>query len=183
MPRRRPEPPAADVEPAAPIRVYPRWMIRRDMAEVLAIEHASFDYPWDEDEFLRHLRQPHYIGMVAEHGERIVGYMVYELLKGQIRVPDFATHPGFRRRGIGRQMVDKLVGKLSLHRRTRLVLSVRETNLPAQLFFRRQGFRATEILRDHHPDTGESAYLMQYALDAGPVIPAYAMEWDGTREC
>jgi ribosomal-protein-alanine N-acetyltransferase len=60
-------------------------MIRRDMPEVLAIEHASFEYPWCEEEFLRVLRQRNCIGMVAEQGERIVGFMVYELHRNKIQ--------------------------------------------------------------------------------------------------
>jgi ribosomal-protein-alanine N-acetyltransferase len=140
-------------------------MIRRDMPEVLAIEHASFEFPWCEEEFLRVLRQRNCIGMVAEHGERIVGFMIYELYRNKIHVLDFATHADFQRRGVGRQMVSKLVGKLSAQRRNRIGLYVRETNLRAQLFFRVMGFRAVEVLRDHYADTGEDAYSMQYHLD------------------
>jgi [ribosomal protein S18]-alanine N-acetyltransferase len=149
----------------AQTRVHIRWMIRRDMPEVLAIEHANFEYPWCEEEFLRVLRQRNCIGMVAEHGERIVGFMIYELHRTKIHVLDFATHAEFSRRGVGRQMIVKLVGKLSTQRRNRIALYVRETNLQAQLFFRVLGFRAMEVVREHYPDTGEDAYSMQYHLD------------------
>jgi ribosomal-protein-alanine N-acetyltransferase len=147
------------------VRVHIRWMIRRDMPEVLAIEHASFDYPWCEEEFLRVLRQRNCIGMVAEHGERVVGFMIYELHKSKLQVLNFAVAPEFRRMGVGHQMVAKLVGKLSSHRRTRIVLLCRETSLSSQLFFRVQGFRATEVVREHYEDTGEDAYVMQYLYD------------------
>jgi ribosomal-protein-alanine N-acetyltransferase len=149
----------------AQTRVHIRWMIRRDMPEVLAIEHTSFEYPWCEEEFLRVLRQRNCIGMVAEHGERIVGFMIYELHRNKIHVLDFATQSDFRRRGVGRQMIAKLVGKLSNQRRNRIALFIRETNLAAQLFFRVSGFRATEVVREHYLDTGEDAYLMHYHLD------------------
>ena len=149
----------------AQTRVHIRWMIRRDMPEVLAIEHASFEYPWCEEEFLRVLRQRNCIGMVAEYGERIVGFMIYELHRNKIHVLDFAAHPEFRRRGVGHQMVLKLVGKLSGQRRNRIALYVRETNLAAQLFYRVNGFRAAEVVREHFLDTGEDAYLMFYHLD------------------
>jgi ribosomal-protein-alanine N-acetyltransferase len=39
---------------------------------------------------------------------------------------------------------------------------VRETNLPAQLFFRSLGFRAISVLKDFYQDTTEDAYLMHY---------------------
>jgi ribosomal-protein-alanine N-acetyltransferase len=153
----------------AQTRVHIRWMIRRDMPEVLAIEHANFEYPWCEEEFLRVLRQRNCIGMVAEHGERIVGFMIYELHRNKIHVLDFATHVEFCRRGVGRQMIAKLVGKLSNQRRNRIALYVRETNLQAQLFFRVLGFRAMEVLREHYSDTGEDAYSMQYHLDESMI--------------
>ena len=149
----------------AQVRVHIRWMIRRDMPEVLAIEHASFEYPWCEEEFLRVLRQRNCIGMVAEYGERVVGFMIYELHKNKLHVLDFATHPEFRRQGVGHQMIGKLVGKLSSHRRTRIALYVRETNLASQLFYRVQGFRAVEVAREHYQDTGEDAFVMQYLFD------------------
>jgi ribosomal-protein-alanine N-acetyltransferase len=149
----------------AQVRVHIRWMIRRDMPEVLAIEHASFDFPWSEEEFLRVLRQRNCIGMVAELGEQVVGFMIYELHKNKLHVLDFATHPDFRRQGVGQQMVAKLLGKLSSHRRTKIVLHVRETNLGGQVFYRSLGFRALEVAREYYPDTGEDGYLLQYLLD------------------
>ena len=151
--------------PASQVRVHIRWMIRRDMPEVLAIEHAGFEFPWCEEEFLRVLRQRNCIGMVAELGERVVGFMIYELHKNKLVVLDLATNAEFARQGVGRQMVSKLVGKLSSHRRTKIVLHVRETNLNAQHFFHKQGFRALEVVREHYGDTNEDAYVMQYLLD------------------
>ena len=39
------------------VRVHIRWMIRRDMPEILAIEDESFEFPWIEGDFIRCLRQ------------------------------------------------------------------------------------------------------------------------------
>ena len=144
------------------MRVHIRWMIRRDMPEVLQAEQSSFEFAWTEEDFLRCLRQRNCIGMVAECGEKVVGFMIYELHKAKLHILNFAVHPAYRRRGVGSQMVAKLVSKLSSHRRTRITLEVRETNLPAQLFFRSQGFRATRVLRGFYEDSGEDAFLMQY---------------------
>jgi ribosomal-protein-alanine N-acetyltransferase len=146
-----------------------RWMIRRDMPEVLNIEAQSFEFPWSEDDFIRCLRQRNCIGMVAECDEQVVGFMIYELNRNVLHVLNFAVRSDFRRRGLGTQMLDKLVGKLSQQRRTRIDLEVRESNLAAQLFFRRSGFRAITVLRDFYEDTTESAYVMSYALDTEEV--------------
>ena len=154
------------------VRVHIRWMIRRDMPEVLQTEQDSFEYSWTEEDFLRCLRQRNCIGMVAEQGEKVVGFMIYELHKSKLHILNFAVHPSFRRQAIGGQMVSKLVSKLSSHRRTRITLEVRETNLAAQLFYRAQGFRAVRVLRSYYEDSGEDAFLMQYRLteDVGDEV-------------
>jgi [ribosomal protein S18]-alanine N-acetyltransferase len=146
-------------------RVHIRWMIRRDMPDVLRIEHGSYDYPWTEEDFLRCLRQRNCIGMVAEQGERVVGFMIYELHKTKLHILDFAVHPAQQREGIGAQMIQKLASKLSSHRRTAITLEVRETNLAGQQFFRAAGFKATKVLRERFDDTGEDAYLLQYRYE------------------
>jgi ribosomal-protein-alanine N-acetyltransferase len=149
-----------------------RWLIRRDMDEVLAIERSSFQFPWTEEEFLCCLRQRNCIGTVAELDHKIVGFMIYELHKSMLRILNFAVAPEVRRNGIGRQMVQRLVDKLSQQRRREIVLEVRETNVPAQLFFANNGFRAVTVLRKHYDDTCEDAYYMRYCLtDEEAVIP------------
>jgi [ribosomal protein S18]-alanine N-acetyltransferase len=155
-------------------RLHIRWMIRRDMPEVLDIETESFEFPWSEEEFLRCLRQRNCIGMVADQDDKVVGFMIYELHKTRLHVLNFAVNPAARRSGIGRRMVAKLVGKLSQQRRTRIMLEVRETNLAAQLFFRSQGFRAVNVLRDFYEDTTEDAYLMQFRYRAAESEAAAA---------
>jgi len=157
-------------EPPKPLRVYLRWMIRRDFPEVLDIESESFEFPWSEDDFIRCLRQRNCIGMVAEHDERVVGFMVYELHAHRLHVLNFGVAAACRRRGVGRQMLAKLFSKLSLQRRTKILLEVRESNVPAQLFFRAENFRAVSVLRDFYEDTTEDAYLFQFRVPPPPSV-------------
>jgi len=147
------------------LRVHIRWMIRRDMNEVLAAETGSFEYAWTEEDFLQCLRRRNCIGMVAEHQDRIVGFMIYELHKTRLHVLNFAVAPEFRRNGVGIQMVQKLVGKLGSHRRSKITLAVRERNLDAQCFFRSQDFKAKRVLRNYYEDSGEDAFLMEFAIE------------------
>jgi len=154
-----------------------RWQIRRDMAEVLDIEHESFDVPWCEEDFLGCLRERNCIGMVAETGSKIVGYMLYELYKSRLEILNFAVHSEYRRRGIGRQMFEKLSAKLSQQRRSEIVLAVRESNLPAQLFFQRCGFVATGVLKRHFEDCGDDGDVSE---DAYRML--FRKEWEEADE-
>ena len=141
-----------------------RWMIRRDMAEVLTIEANSFELRWTEEDFIRCLRQRNCIGMVAEVDKQVVGFMIYELHKMRFHVLNFAVHSDWRRRGIGEAMITKLFLKLSKQRRTRLTLEVRETNIAALVFFRDMGLRATRVLRGFYKDCDEDAIMMEYRV-------------------
>lgn len=147
-----------------------RWMIRRDMGDVLAIEKESFEFPWCEDDFVRCLRQRNCIGMVAELDDSVAGFMIYELHKSRLHILNFAVATRYRRMGVATQMVDKLIGKLSTQRRSRILLEVRETNLAAQLFFRSAGFKAVSVLRGFYEDTPEDAYLMQYRYRGESIV-------------
>lgn len=152
------------------IKVHVRWMVRRDIGEVAAIEQDCFEFPWDEEAFMQCLRQRNCIGMVAEYEGSVVGFMIYEVTKSRIRLLNVATAVAFRRRGVASQMIAKLIGKLTSQRRSRITLEVRETNLAAQLFFRQLGFRATEVLKEYYKEMHEDAYLMQFrSSDLAPA--------------
>ncbi len=146
------------------VRVHTRWVIKRDLPEILEIENASFAVPWVEEDFLRCLRNRNCIGMVAEHGayghELVIGYTLYELHRDRIHLLSFAVLPAWRRQGVGEQMIEKLARKLCGHGRNRLTIEVRETNLEAQLFFRKVGFLATRVIPGHYEDTGEDGFRM-----------------------
>lgn len=152
-----------------PLPIALRWMIRRDMPQVLQIEEQSFEFPWQEEDFVRCLRQRNCIGMVAEHHEQVSGFMVYELERTRLHILNFAVHPQWRRRRVGTQMAQSLIAKLSPDRRKTILLEIRETNLAAQLFFRSLGFRAVSVLRGFYEDTPEDAYVMQYRYAGTPA--------------
>lgn len=146
------------------MKTHIRWMIRADMEAVYAIEQAAFEFPWQLEDFHRCLRQRNCIGMVAEQGETVVGFMLYELHKTRLHLLNFAVRYTSRRQGVGRQMADALFGKLSEEKRTRITLEIRESNLAGQLFFKAMGFRATVVLRDAYDDSEEDAYLFHYRI-------------------
>jgi len=149
------------------IKLEIRWLILRDMPEVLEIERSCFEYAvWTEEDFLCCLRQISCIGMVAEHDHNIVGFMVYELHKMKLRIINFAVDPTEQRRGIGGQMIRRLVEKLIQQRRKKIVLEVNENNLSAQMFYKSQGFLAKHVLNDFYviEDGFENAYFMEYNI-------------------
>jgi ribosomal protein S18 acetylase RimI-like enzyme len=148
----------------ATIKCSIRWMVKSDYPEVFAIENASFDCPNSEDQILEFMRQRNAIGMVAEYGGRIAGMMLYSLERTRIIVEDFAVCPTWRNRSVGKQMIDKLKGKLDMSRRHTISVIIRETNLGGACFLRHQGFTA-ELAKGHFDGGRVDGYRFSHRLN------------------
>jgi len=79
---------------------------------------------------------------VAEYKSKIVGFMIYQGSEKALQISKLAVHPEFRRQGIGKQLVSKLINKLSILKRNILSIEVDENNVDAQHFLYAQGFNA-----------------------------------------
>lgn len=128
-------------EGGGPPRV--RWMVRGDLPEVLAIEEASFEEPWTEGRFLSVLRERSSIGMVAEVGGRVAGYMLYRLRPRTVELLTFAVSPARRNRGVGTRLLAKLVEKIDrgawpVRRRTAIEAEVPEEHVAFLMFLRKR---------------------------------------------
>lgn len=146
---------------AKKILCHVRWLIRRELDEVLAIENQSFAHPWSHDDFIRHLKERCTIGLVAELDERIAGYIVYEFIgRTRLHILNLAVNPILRRRGIASQLVGKLISKLTADRRNRLTVDVNEYDSVGQHFFRSLNFKATKVLRNFYGE--QDAYAFEY---------------------
>lgn len=140
-----------------------RWLIRRDMDEVLRIEAESFGVNrWSEEEFLACLRQRNCIGVtiVRDYSE-VLGFMIYELHKQKLIILNMAVQPVSRRQGFGRLAIDRLKVKLTQQRRTSVQAHVTEDNMNAHLFFSACGFRCEKTERG---DNGRDRLVFAYRI-------------------
>lgn len=157
-----------------------RWLIRRDMPEVTKIEAESYECLMGDEGVVQYLRSEKCIGMVAEVGHDILGFMLYELHKDSIRVVRLAVDPKHRGHGAGSAMVQRLIDKLSQQRRSEVVIEVPESALTAQVWLRKREFRHIGTQSDHY-DNGESMYLMRYTLKAEEGKDDPIPMWNGVN--
>ena len=136
-------------------RVHIRWMIRRDLPEVLENERSGLG--WTEDDFCKTLGHRNCIGLAAECSQHVVGHVVYRLRKHRFEILNLCVAQNWRRLGIGGQIIDKMIGKLSQCRRGEILIDVPERLLLTQLFLRSKDFKAIEVVED--------AYRMAYFLE------------------
>jgi ribosomal-protein-alanine N-acetyltransferase len=142
-----------------------RGMRPDDLEDVLQIERASFDSPWERRQFAEQLRRENTRCYVAVERMRIVGYAALRFQRDTAQLLNLAVHPGWRRRGIGREFIDFLLDVARLRESRSIELKIRETNLDGQIFLRALGFHASGVLRGHFEDTQEDAYLMNHTTE------------------
>ena len=100
------------------IGLHIRWMIRRDMPEVLDIERCSFEFPWTEDDFVRFFGEPHIdtsLWQVAWDGDQVAGLVINAIVPhdneqtGQKLgwLESVATRRPWRRRGLAGALISR----------------------------------------------------------------------------
>ena len=141
-----------------------RPMTTADLDEVMGIERTSFRFPWSTGFFLQELQVACARSILAEIDGRIVGYVLFWLLPGAVDIHNIAVHVNFRRRGIARALLSKVVTEAECQTNLRVILEVRRSNLPAQKLYESMGFATTSIRKGYYSDDGEDALAMSLEL-------------------
>lgn len=126
-----------------------RWIAPKDMAIVLGIEQENFPDPWTRDDFNRAFHNKNCVGRILEdnNGE-IVGYLVYEYDQVSYSIINLAVAKNKQRQGFGKTLMENLISHMENSAKGRMLATISDRNLAAQLFLRRIGFRAERISRD-----------------------------------
>ena len=135
-----------------------------DIEPIMAIERASFSSPWSARFFLDELKSPYARSLLAEIDGAIIGYALYWMLPIDADVHNLAVHPAFRRRGIGRSLLEAVVAKAREQGLTRVTLEVRQSNQAAQRLYESLGFVAQGVRKGYYSDDGEDALVMALTL-------------------
>jgi [ribosomal protein S18]-alanine N-acetyltransferase len=139
-------------------------MTTADIESVIAIERASFQFPWSTRFFLDELQVDCARSILAEVEGHIVGYVLFWFLAEEVDIHNIAVHPDFRRRGIGRLLLEEVVAAARRQERLRVTLDVRFSNAPAQNLYRSFGFVTRGLRKGYYSDNGEDALVMALEL-------------------
>ncbi|HUC98125.1 MAG TPA: ribosomal protein S18-alanine N-acetyltransferase [Candidatus Polarisedimenticolaceae bacterium] len=139
-------------------------MTTADIEKVIAIERASFQFPWSTRFFLDELQVDCARSILAEVEGRIVGYVLFWFVPEEVDIHNIAVHPDFRRQGIGRLLLEQVVAAARRQDRVRVTLDVRFSNAPAQNLYRSFGFVTRGVRKSYYSDNGEDALVMALEL-------------------
>ncbi len=147
-----------------------RWRVSAlrpsDLDEVLAIETQSFACPWGRLSFVGELeaagagswviREPASGGLTA--------YLFFRRIAEEVHIFRVAVAPGWRRRGMGRRLVDECLKTAVQSGARAVLLEVRPSNIGAVQLYRSFGFRVLATRPGYYPDRREDALILQKEL-------------------
>src|SRR5689334_25444183 len=96
------------LESAAEAQIRP--MVEGDIAQVVAIERASYQFPWSEGIFRDCLRVGYTcrVVVVASH---VIGYGVMSVGAGEAHILNLCIREAFRCRGFGKRLLSLLLDR------------------------------------------------------------------------
>ena len=147
-----------------------RPMTLADLPQVMEIERASFALPWSENSFRKELMenaQAHFF--VAEAEGRVIGLAGYWLIVDECHVHTIATHPDWRRKGVGEKLLLAMLDQSRNLGALMATLEVRASNGAAIELYRKHGFEEVGRRKKYYRDNGEDAILMAARWSSGRV--------------
>jgi ribosomal-protein-alanine N-acetyltransferase len=151
--------------PAAPQSPFTyRPIALQDISAIMAIERNAYAYPWSERFFRQELQVQCARSFLAESEGRIAGYVLFWLLPGTVDIHNIAVHQEFRRRGLGRRLLEHVIEEARKRSSARVTLEVRKSNTAAQRLYESAGFQVNGVRQGYYSDDGEDALLMALEL-------------------
>src|SRR5215472_4242521 len=110
-----------------------------DVADVVAIERASYQFPWSEGIFRDCLRVG-YTCRVATMGRQVAGYGVMSVGAGEAHILNLCVGEAFRCRGLGARLLKLLIERATAAGMGEAFLEVRPSNTAAIRLYLAHGF-------------------------------------------
>lgn len=144
-----------------PAEIQFRQAAIEDVAAILEVERASFTVPWSRQAFCGELDNNLYARyIVAELGDKIIGYAGMWIILDEGHVTNIAIHPDYRGRHYGEAMVRQLMKLARDCGAVKMTLEVRVSNMIAQALYKKLGFEARGRRKGYYADNNEDAIIM-----------------------
>jgi ribosomal-protein-alanine N-acetyltransferase len=142
-----------------------RRMTLDDVEQVVAIDQVSFSLPWPERTFRYEVAENSASRpWVVDVDGRVVAMLVVWFIIDEAHIATIATHPDFRRQGLGRKLLVHALKAAKEEGARTALLEVRKSNDEAQEMYRKLGFVEVNRRTQYYSDNGEDAILMNACL-------------------
>ena len=137
-----------------------RKMEERHIRDVVAIEEETFSSPWSEESFVQESKRENNIYVVVEENEKVIGYCGLWGIAGEGQITNVAVSKDHRKRGIGKQMLTRLIEIGVEQGLEAFTLEVREGNKGALHLYESLGFYSAGLRKNFYSKPTENAVIM-----------------------
>lgn len=142
-------------------------MIRRmkpeDLDQVMMLERQIFSRPWSEKS-MRSALQQDTIYLVDVADGKIRGYLGIWCMAEDGDLCNMAVAEQARRGGVASRLMEEGMACCRRQRVHRIVLEVRESNLPAKTLYQSKGFVPIGVRKQYYSEPRENAVIMECLL-------------------
>lgn len=140
--------------------IFIRELTREDVEAVSRIEAETFSMPWSPDDFLEMVEADYAYYFVAEAEGEIAGCCGIRNIAGEGEITNVAVAEKYRRKGIGRSMLEYMLERAKEVGIGDCTLEVRVSNLPAIALYESLGFKGEGIRPKFYEKPVEDALIM-----------------------
>lgn len=133
-------------------------MTVEDAPYLAELDIKCFAVPWSEKSFREECENPHATYFVAKIDGKIVGYGGVWIVADEAQITNIAVHPDYRKKKIASEILEEI---LSLSQDAeRIILEVRESNVPAIGLYEKYGFEKAGIRKNFYHSPVENGITM-----------------------
>lgn len=137
-----------------------REMQLDDLEQVMTIEEANFSVPWTETGFFTFLLREDTLFLVAEEGEKILGYCGVVTVQDEGDITNVAVEKNSQNQGIGKKLLEEMFQRTQKAGVCRLFLEVRAGNAAALHLYEKMGFVQMGVRKNYYEQPVEDGVVM-----------------------
>ena len=149
----------------APLKI--RRMSPDDIDEIWHLEQDLFTMPWSRASLLFEAGDNrNALSIVGVDEGEIVGYAIGWFVSDEFHIGNVAVARERQGRGIGKLLVEFMLGEALARGTSIATLEVRVSNVKAIRLYRRYGFKGVAVRKRYYGDNGEDALVMFAELES-----------------
>jgi ribosomal-protein-alanine N-acetyltransferase len=143
------------------------WSVRRaataaDLEAVEQLQQKTFTNPWNADSIRWELENTDVarLYLLQDPDGQTVAYCACWVVFDELHINSLAVDPAWRRRGVARHLLRRVMADASASGATSATLEVRSSNEAARQLYEGLAFRVEGVRRDYYRDPREDALIL-----------------------
>ena len=136
-------------------------MNENHVTQIAELEKLCFNDPWSQNSIASELDNKFAFWLVAEENGKVLGYVGSQTVLGETDMMNIATHPDYRKNGIGTALVNALIDALAKQGSHSLMLEVRASNNTAISLYNKLGFSEVGRRKNYYRNPKEDALILR----------------------